>query len=357
MEEYQPESKTEISFYACSENQCFLPIEIISLDKETIKFKCFNKKDPHIVEMKIEDYINKMKMHNINEKRGKCTMKDHHKYDYESFCFECSKHLCEICLKSREHLSHNKIDIKEYSPTKKELEIVNKIIKSIQDNNEFQNLKDLYKIIYNAYKEFSNNYHYCINMNYILFNFIENNKSFKDQLSKEDYELLIKIEKKKDKNYEELINQLLDENKKMESNYERKVNSLKETINNFSNEISKLKEDNNKLLEEINEIKKQKVFEEKQKKLKNTKNNEKENDDNKINKNYSSYHKNNISKEELDVKLNKNNNKNVLVNTDIKNEINVNMNDEKINMVKNDNKGEINFNFQKYQLHDYEIPI
>ena len=44
-------------FYNCSEKDCYSPIEIISLDKENIGFKCFNPKGSHQIKMKLKNYL------------------------------------------------------------------------------------------------------------------------------------------------------------------------------------------------------------------------------------------------------------------------------------------------------------
>ena len=194
--EEEPEPETKEPFYKCSKEQCSSPIEIIFLDKENIEFKCFNKKNPHKIKMKIEEYINEMKRHFCNDNNEKCLFNNHYKKN-KSYCLDCNKHLCKICLESREHISHHKIDIKEVLPTKEEIELIDNIIKDIQDKEEYQNLKDLYEIIFNTYSKYNNNYYYCINLNYILVNYIEINNIFKEKLSKEEYEnlIIIKIEK------------------------------------------------------------------------------------------------------------------------------------------------------------------
>ena len=164
--------------------------------------------------MKIEEYIVEMKKHYINiENKGKCN----HNKKNKSYCLECNQHLCKFCLESREHVSHNKIDLKEVIPTKIELEMVDKAINFLQNKKEFQHLKELYEIVFNTYIKYIDNYCYCININYILFNFIENNKSFKDQLSKDEYENIIRIKNRNAINYEEIVNKLLDENEIMKS--------------------------------------------------------------------------------------------------------------------------------------------
>ena len=145
--------------------------------------------------MELKEYLNIMKRHFNNENRSKCLIDGHYK-ENQSFCLTCNKNLCQICLESREHLSHNKIDIREVLPREKEITLVEKIINELQDKNEFKYLKDLFEITLDIYKKYNKNYYFCINLNFILVNYIENNKSFKDKLSKEEYEHIIKIKKK-----------------------------------------------------------------------------------------------------------------------------------------------------------------
>ena len=243
----EEEPETKEPFYECSKEQCSSPIEIIFLDKENIEFRCFNKKSSHIIKMKIGEFIDVMKRHSNSDNKGICLFKNHYKKN-KSYCLECNKHLCKICLESREHISHHKIDIKEVLPTKEEIELIDNIIKDIQDKKEYNNLKDLYEIIYNTYTKYNNNYYYCINLNYILINYIDNNKSFKDKLSKEKYENIIKIKEKNNKNNEDIINKIKEENKQMKIKYEKEIINLKE---NYENELSKLKNENIKLSKEL----------------------------------------------------------------------------------------------------------
>ena len=41
---------------------------------------------------------------------------DKHKKEYSSYCFDCNIHLCQDCLKTKEHSYHYKINIIEVSP-------------------------------------------------------------------------------------------------------------------------------------------------------------------------------------------------------------------------------------------------
>ena len=255
----EEEIETPDPFYNCSE--CSSLIEIINLDDKIIEYKCFNKKNNHILKMTIEEYINKMKIHHIEKNDDKCMINGHYK-ENESYCLECNIHLCELCLKSRDHLSHNKINIKEILPKDNELKLIDNIIKDIENNNKYNNIKNLYEIIYNTYNKYNKNYYYCINMNKIILNYIENNILFKEKLSIEEYENIIKIKNLNKNNNQILINNLLDKNE----NYEKEINKLNE-YNNNQNEISNLKKDNIKLSEEINELKEQIINNKNQEKI------------------------------------------------------------------------------------------
>ena len=117
-EEFVLESETQEYFYNCSE--CPSPIEILYLDEANIEFKCFNKNNSHKIKLSIKEYINKMKIQYKEINNEKCIINKHNKIN-ECYCLECNIHLCEICLKSREHLYHNKINIKEIIPRENEL--------------------------------------------------------------------------------------------------------------------------------------------------------------------------------------------------------------------------------------------
>ena len=80
-------------FYNCSE--CSSLIEIIFLDNIIIEFQCFNKKNSHKLKMKIEEYIDKMKIHHIESNNEKCMINGHYK-EYENYCLECNIHLCDF---------------------------------------------------------------------------------------------------------------------------------------------------------------------------------------------------------------------------------------------------------------------
>ena len=119
-------------FYNCTE--CSSLIEIISINEESniIEFRCLNK-DCHDEKkrMSIKEYFEKMEKNKqkfINE--DKCREHISCKNNkYVSYCFDCNCHLCEECLKTREHICHNKNNIIEIKPIKEELNIIEEVIK------------------------------------------------------------------------------------------------------------------------------------------------------------------------------------------------------------------------------------
>ena len=105
-EETSNEIQLNEMLYNCCE--CSSPIEIFSLDVKNyywIDFYCRNK--DHYIGMHIKDYIDKMKKY--NNKNVNNDICDIHNNKYDCFCFDCYKHLCKECLKSRDHINHKKI--------------------------------------------------------------------------------------------------------------------------------------------------------------------------------------------------------------------------------------------------------
>ena len=120
--------------YNCTE--CSSMIEILSINKDDIHFKCIKNKHENI--MTISEYLEKMKKYNDkNINIDKCI---NHNNNYESYCFECNSHLCKVCLKSREHIRHYKNYIMEINPTEEELDIIKKMID--ENKESIKNLID-----------------------------------------------------------------------------------------------------------------------------------------------------------------------------------------------------------------------
>ena len=127
----RPLNENNDILYCCSE--CSSLIEILSINDEEniIEFKCLNKNGHDIKRIPISEYFERM-----NKYKKKCFNDDlciehssNKNNKYESFCFECNRHLCKECLKTRDHISHNKNNILEIKPIKEELNLIEEIIK------------------------------------------------------------------------------------------------------------------------------------------------------------------------------------------------------------------------------------
>ena len=122
-------------YYNCTE--CPSPIEILSINENesTIEFKCINSN--HKIKMPIKEYINTMKeFNNKNINDNICNI---HRKKYECYCSDCKKHLCKECLKSKEHISHNKYNLIEFQPNENRLKEIQNNIKYYE--NQIENLE------------------------------------------------------------------------------------------------------------------------------------------------------------------------------------------------------------------------
>ena len=123
------------TMYNCTECSSLIEILLINEDKNIIKFKCINKNCGAKKEMPINEYFEKMEKHKqrlVNED----ICREHNSNKYVSYCFDCNCHLCEECLKTGEHIGHNKNNIIEIKPIKEELNIIDEVIKDYKINIE-----------------------------------------------------------------------------------------------------------------------------------------------------------------------------------------------------------------------------
>ena len=274
------EGETNKIYCHCTE--CSKPIEILSLNNNIIKFKCIDEKNKHVKKMLFNDYIKKMKLNKNYDVNISCL--NHHK-EYKYYCVDCNKHLCEICLESRDHINHIKYvlngeiipkdnEIKEFQNIIKETDkkIIEYEIKGIneEDMNNLKDRKTFYDIIYNTYNDFKNNYYNSINIYKIL---IEHYKN-KNEIDNDIYIELNKIQKmiNDNNNHEEKINE-----------YKNNIEELKkekEKIKlDYENKIIEIKEQNNKNLKFFKENYTQKISNTKNYRNINNKNKNNENDD------------------------------------------------------------------------------
>ena len=151
-EELSNQLKLNEILYNCSE--CSSPIEILSIDEKAclIEFKCINNN--HKKNISIKEYIDNMKKynHHLNLNNDVCN----HNNKYECYCVDCNKQLCKECLSSREHINHQKINIIEIQPNKKEIKIIENIIQFYEDKIDSLEKEKLKKILSknNEYKEY-----------------------------------------------------------------------------------------------------------------------------------------------------------------------------------------------------------
>ena len=143
-------------YYNCTE--CFSPIEVLYINeiKNIIEFKCI--KNNHRKKLPIKEYIKEMiKFNNKNINDDICIENSHNK-KYQFFCLDCNMHLCNECLKTRDHISHNKKIIIEMQPSQKELNFIDIIIKFYEDKiiNLEKRKNDKLKEIKNKLKESEN---------------------------------------------------------------------------------------------------------------------------------------------------------------------------------------------------------
>ena len=141
-EKAAPLTENKDTLYNCTE--CSSLIEVLSIDedKNIIKFKCLNKNCGVEKAKLLNEYFEKMEKYKqiyVNEDtcRKHISCKNN---KYVSYCFDCNCHLCEECLKTREHICHTKNYILEIKPINEELNIIEKVIEDYKIRIE--NLKD-----------------------------------------------------------------------------------------------------------------------------------------------------------------------------------------------------------------------
>ena len=246
--------------YNCIE--CSSPIEILYINEKTntIEFRCTNN-DNHKKKVSIKEYINQMKKFSNKKINDDICMKDNHNSKYEFFCLDCNKHLCKECIRTRDHISHNKRIIIEIQPSKKELNIIENFIKSYED--KITNLErekcDKINEMKNKLKE-SENKLKAKNELQIKENKIKMEKELKkkndEYLSKKqnirnEYENLLQlIEKNHNKNINEITNKYNTINDNNKAIYEKEISNLNE---NYKRRIHRYNFD--KSIENINNLK------------------------------------------------------------------------------------------------------
>ena len=240
--DFQPKNLNRI-YYNCPE--CCSLIDIISINENnnTLEFKCTQN---HKESMPIKEFLKKMDNNrNIKINKNSCEI---HEKEYINFCFNCNKHLCSECLKTRKHLNHYKNNILEIEPNNTEIKALNEIkiyfetkldylenkkinirkeldnrldksknnikniIKAKIKDNELKNENEL-KINQNKYlsdiEKMKKKYEMDIKQIKIKFHINERIINNKYQIRKENIELLYKYKiEKLEKKYYEILNKI-----------------------------------------------------------------------------------------------------------------------------------------------------
>ena len=106
---------------------------------------------------KHENHENKNSMINLKDVNSKCHF---HLEPFWSYCYDCNKSICHVCISKKEHRFHKKEFLNELIPPEideKEIGSINKIFKEEKKSllkrvEELDKLIKLNDIIINSYK-------------------------------------------------------------------------------------------------------------------------------------------------------------------------------------------------------------
>ena len=121
---------------------CGSSIEILSINENKIEYRCLNEKKKHKEETKftktIEEYlkIKENRDNNYDEIKDKCHIENHNLNNYVSYCLDCRCHLCNECLKSKEHINHRKSNMIEIQPIEEEITLIKEVIDDLRKEKE-----------------------------------------------------------------------------------------------------------------------------------------------------------------------------------------------------------------------------
>jgi len=126
---------------------CGSSIEILSINENKIEYRCLNEKMKHTKDTKftktIEEYLSNMtknKDNKFDEIKDKCHIKNHNLNNYVSYCLDCKCHLCNECLKSKEHINHRKSNVIEIQPIEEEIKLIKQVLDDLRKKKK--NLED-----------------------------------------------------------------------------------------------------------------------------------------------------------------------------------------------------------------------
>ena len=148
-------------FTICPDCGSLIEISSINENNSSIEYKCLNEKKNHTEKTKfaitIEEYLKKIKgnkTNKIDEIKDKCFIENHNLNKYVSYCLDCRCHLCDECLKSKEHINHRKSNMPEIQPTEEELKVIKEVINDYKkeekdlENKEKEKIEEMDKLTY-----------------------------------------------------------------------------------------------------------------------------------------------------------------------------------------------------------------
>ena len=125
-------------YYNCTECHSLIEILCINEQDNTIEFRCLNdKKIKHHKTIPIKEFLDKTQENTKYDNINKDVCEIHNNNKYMSFCFDCNKHLCKECLKTRDHIYHTKNNIIEIQPINTELNAMKQIIKYYDEKLDY----------------------------------------------------------------------------------------------------------------------------------------------------------------------------------------------------------------------------
>ena len=132
---------------------CGSSIEVLSINEDnlSIEYRCLNEKKKHKEKTEftktIEEYLKKIKENKedsiYEEIKDKCHIDNHNLNKYVSYCLDCKCHLCNECLKTKEHINHRKSNMPEIQATEEEKQLIKEQINDYK--KEVENLENINK--------------------------------------------------------------------------------------------------------------------------------------------------------------------------------------------------------------------
>jgi len=233
--------KSEIennNFTICPDCGSLIAILSINENNSSLEYKCLNEKKKHTEKTKfiitIEEYLKKIKENKnnkIDEIKDKCQIENHNLNNYISYCLDCKCHLCDECLKTKEHINHRKSNMVEIQPIQEELKVIKEVINDYKkekidlENANIEKVKEIDKLLKKEKEEEKNNYNNKIK---------DSEKKEKEELKENENKYLSDIEDIK-KEYEEKLEirkkNYLEDNEKVIAKFKLKYRELEDEFN------------------------------------------------------------------------------------------------------------------------------